>query len=67
MKVYMYWLRSTIEQSGAGGALLRQAYKVYPATLPRVEIITARNVEALVKESLEFRKKVRGVAIGGLG
>jgi len=67
MKVYMYWLRSAIEESGTSGALLRQAYKVYPGALPRVEIVTPRNVAAIIKESSEFRKQVRGVAIGRLG
>lgn len=34
---------------------------------PKVQIVTPQNMEALVKESSEFRKKVRGVAIGRLG
>jgi len=67
MKVFMYWTRAAVEESGTSGALLRQAYKVYPRTLPRLEIITPRNVDALVKESSAFRKQVRGVAIGRLG
>jgi hypothetical protein len=35
--------------------------------LPKVQIVTAENMETLVKESREFRKKVRGEAIGRLG
>ncbi|MCL5877018.1 MAG: HAD hydrolase family protein [Candidatus Bathyarchaeota archaeon] len=67
MKVYLYWSRAAVEESGTSGALLRQVYKVYPATLPRVEIVNPRNVETIIKESSEFRKQVRGVAIGRLG
>ena len=35
--------------------------------LPKVQIVTAENMESLTKESSGFRKKVRGVAIGRLG
>ncbi|MCW3995489.1 MAG: HAD hydrolase family protein [Candidatus Bathyarchaeota archaeon] len=35
--------------------------------LPKAQIVTAENMESLTKESCEFRRKVRGVAIGGLG
>jgi energy-converting hydrogenase A subunit R len=38
-----------------------------PANLPKVQIVTAENMEALVHESSEFRKKVRGEAVGRLG
>jgi hypothetical protein len=31
------------------------------------KIVTKENMESLIKESSEFRKKVRGVAIGRLG
>jgi hypothetical protein len=35
--------------------------------LPHTEIVTAKNLDSLIRESNEFRRKVRGVAIGGLG
>lgn len=35
--------------------------------LPKVKITTKENIEALMKESSEFRKKVRGEVIGRLG
>lgn len=35
--------------------------------LQKVQIVTSENMEALTKESGEFRKKVRGVAVGRLG
>jgi energy-converting hydrogenase A subunit R len=67
LKVLSYWVKSAVEQSGVSAALLRQLYALYPGALPRVELVTLRNVDALVKESSEFRKNVRGVAIGRLG
>ena len=35
--------------------------------LPKVQIVTTENMESLIKESCEFRKKVRGTAVGRLG
>ena len=35
--------------------------------LPKVQIVTAENMESLIKESSEFRKKVRGETVGRLG
>jgi hypothetical protein len=40
---------------------------LYPHELPKVQIVTAENKESLVKESREFRKKVRGESVGRLG
>jgi energy-converting hydrogenase A subunit R len=67
LKVLSYWCKSAVEQSGVSVSLLKQLYAAYPGALPRVELVTLRNVDALVKESCEFRKKVRGVAVGRLG
>ena len=67
LKVVWFWVRSAVEESGVNPALLKQLYTVYPGALPRVQVVTAKNMESLVKESSEFRKKVRGVAVGGLG
>lgn len=35
--------------------------------LPKVQIVTPRNMESIIKESSEFRKQVRGMAVGRLG
>ncbi len=48
-------------------SLLKQLSTLYPDALPKVQIVTAKNMESLIKESSAFRKKVRGVAIGRLG
>jgi len=47
--------------------LWSQISRLYPKTLPKVEIITSANKEGLMKESTVFRKTVRGEAVGGLG
>jgi energy-converting hydrogenase A subunit R len=67
LKVVYYWVKAAVEESGANTALLKELYKIYPGALPRVQIVTAQNMEAVIKESSEFRRKVRGVAIGRLG
>ena len=67
LKVFWYWCKSAVEESGVNLALLKQLFALYPRVLPQVQIVTAQNMKALVKESTEFRKKVRGEAIGRLG
>ncbi len=67
LKVLGYWCKSAVQESGVSVALLKQLWVAYPGTLPRVELVSMRNVDSLVKESSEFRKNVRGVAIGRLG
>jgi energy-converting hydrogenase A subunit R len=61
------WSYVALKKSGGDNALLRQLSDLYPDALPKAKIVTAQNMESLVKESSEFRKKVRGVAIGRLG
>jgi energy-converting hydrogenase A subunit R len=67
LKVVLFWCRAAVEESGVNSAFLKQLYTAYPGVLPIVEIVTAQNMEALVRESSGFRKKVRGMAIGRLG
>jgi len=47
--------------------LLDRLFSLHPQTLPKVQIVTAENMETVTKKSSEFRKKVRGEAIGKLG
>jgi energy-converting hydrogenase A subunit R len=67
LKVVFTWCRAAVEHSGVNATLLNQLYRAYPGALPRTEIVSAKNVERLVAESCEFRRKVRGEAIGRLG
>jgi len=67
MRTLRSWSYEALEKSGVDDALLRQLSDLYPDALPKAQIVTAENMETLLKESSEFRKKVRGVAIGRLG
>ncbi len=48
-------------------SLLDRLFSLHSQTLPKVQIVTAENMETVTKKSSEFRKKVRGEAIGKLG
>lgn len=48
-------------------SLLDQLFSLHRQSLPKVQIVTAENMETITKRSSEFRKKVRGEAIGKLG
>jgi energy-converting hydrogenase A subunit R len=62
------WNLPYLESSGVVSlSLLDHLFTLYPETLPKVQIVTAENMELLAKESSEFRKRVRGEAIGRLG
>jgi energy-converting hydrogenase A subunit R len=59
------WGRTALEERGVDGGLLKQLF--FGEGLVKVQIVTPQNMDSLVVESSEFRKKVRGVAIGRLG
>jgi len=61
------WSNKALKESSANRTLLDNFFRLYSRELPKVKIITSENMEALAKESSEFRKKVRGEAIGRLG
>jgi len=61
------WNREVLMKCSASKNLLNRLFKLYPKELPKVKIITSENMKILAKESSEFRKKVRGEAIGRLG
>jgi energy-converting hydrogenase A subunit R len=62
------WNLRSLERNGVVSlSLLDHFFSLYPQTLPKVQIVTAKNMELLAKESSEFRKIVRGEAIGRLG
>ena len=61
------WSRETLDKSQANRDLIDRLLQLYPEKLPKVEIITGENMESLAKESSEFRKNIRGEAIGRLG
>jgi energy-converting hydrogenase A subunit R len=62
------WNLQSLEHGRAVSlSLLDHLFTLYPTTLPKVQIVTPENMESIAKESSEFRKKVRGEAIGRLG
>lgn len=67
LQILENWSRETIRKSAVSQPLLDKLFALYPAALPKVQIVTAENMETLAKESSEFRKKVRGEGIGRLG
>jgi energy-converting hydrogenase A subunit R len=67
LQVLENWNSETLRGSVVNAALLDRFLAVPSAALPKIQIVTAQNMETLSKESSEFRKKVRGEAIGRLG
>jgi len=67
LKVVENWSHEGLRKTPINQALLNSLFSLYPKKLPKVKIITKENMETLAKESSEFRKKVRGEAIGRLG
>jgi len=61
------WNRQALKKIPVNQTLLNSLFKSYPRELPKVKIITSKNIEVLTKKSSAFRKKVRGEAIGRLG
>ena len=61
------WSIQALKNAEVNPALLAQLSTLYPDCLPKVQIVTSKNMDSIIKESSEFRKKVRGVNIGRLG
>ncbi|MGD6810182.1 MAG: HAD hydrolase family protein [Candidatus Bathyarchaeia archaeon] len=65
-KVVKSWSKSALEAVVVDSELVKQLFARCDV-LPKVQIVTNENMNSIVTESSEFRKKVRGVAIGRLG
>ncbi|MGQ9624843.1 MAG: HAD hydrolase family protein [Candidatus Bathycorpusculaceae bacterium] len=61
------WNHETLAKSHVNPDLRKSLLQLYPQKLPKVKIVTGENMDILAKESTDFRKKVRGEAIGRLG
>jgi energy-converting hydrogenase A subunit R len=61
------WSPAVLKRSPLSKSVLERLFTLYPAELPKLQIVSAANMETLVRESREFRKKVRGEAVGRLG
>ncbi len=67
VKTLDLWNSDVLKGNKVEEALIKPLTTLNPDALPKVQIVTAKNMESIIKESSAFRKKVRGVAIGGLG
>jgi energy-converting hydrogenase A subunit R len=61
------WSFERLRELNVDTELKNKFFEAYGEKLPRVEVVTAANMERLAKESTTFRKTVRGEAIGRLG
>ena len=57
LKALGSWDYESLNKIKVDEALLKQLSTLYPDALPKVQIVTAKNMESLIKESSEFRKK----------
>jgi energy-converting hydrogenase A subunit R len=62
------WSLEGLRSSGlVNPYLMREFERVFPDKLPTVARITPHNMKSLVRQSLAFRRSVRGEVIGALG
>jgi energy-converting hydrogenase A subunit R len=61
------WTNEALQSSTVDKSLLKEFFAIHSDALPKVQIVTSENMETLIQESCEFRKRVRGQAIGRLG
>jgi len=61
------WKLSAVEKYSMYQPLKQSFFSLHRKKPPRVESITAQNIDRLMLESTEFRKKIRGQSIGQLG
>ncbi len=61
------WTAENLRKSVIDKALVNRFLDLFSNGLPKVQIVTSKNMELLSKESSQFRKKVRGEAVGKLG
>lgn len=61
------WNRSRLKKHCADSKLVERVFELYPEKLPEVKLVTANNRDELSEKSSDFRKSVRGEAVGKLG
>jgi energy-converting hydrogenase A subunit R len=67
LKALGSWNYESLKKNNVAETLLKQLSTTNSDALPKVQIVSAKNMELLIKESSAFRKNVRGVAVGRLG
>jgi len=66
LKILSVWSKKSLEAAGVDLELLNQLFGS-AKRVPKVQIVTRESIDSIVTESSDFRKEVRGVAIGRLG
>lgn len=61
------WSQKTLCQTPVQREILERFFILFPNRLPKVQIVTTENMDALCYESSKFRRRVRGEAVGRLG
>lgn len=61
------WQLSSVEKYSMYQPLKQSFFSLHRKKPPTVELVTAQNIDRLMLESTEFRKKIRGQSIGQLG
>lgn len=67
LKLAQTWSRGTLKKLDINPKLKDMFFEVCGGMLPTVEVVKKDNMERLIRESVNFRKNVRGEAIGKLG
>lgn len=67
MNLVKSWNWETLDKTGINQNLLRSFAKACNQQLPVAKIVSYNNIETIIKESVNFRKKIRGESIGKLG
>ncbi|MCS7096096.1 MAG: HAD hydrolase family protein [Candidatus Bathyarchaeota archaeon] len=67
MNVLENWSWEALEKSPLSRITLEKLAAACKKGLPKVKLVADENMDALIQESEEFRKRVRGEAVGGLG
>jgi len=67
IRLVQRWNPSTLDKFGLSSSLKRHVLELCKKRFPRVEVVTHKNRDRLMKESASFRKRVRGEAVGRLG
>jgi energy-converting hydrogenase A subunit R len=67
LRLVKNWNKEALVKSSVSETLVSRLFELYPDGLPKAEIVTDQNMEALAEESSRFRNKVRGETVGRLG
>jgi energy-converting hydrogenase A subunit R len=67
LKLAETWNLEFPKQKFSNSPIFDSIRRLYPDALPKVQIVTEKNMQSLGQESSKFRKKVRGEAVGKLG